>query len=106
MTKPEPWKTIGDAFNTPFEDRTEKQLRLAGYGICDAIKELNPTAERKMIDGVMLDLDEGELYFRRIRGLRVHGYSDRVFTLDPAELLEADAFRAKYCYERMEEATK
>ena len=92
MTKPEAWKTIGDAFNTPFEDRTERQVDLTALGICAALYMLN---EFDMAHSIVVE-DPSNFY--------PYFYPTRdgdPFCTSDAINIEADAFRAKYCYERM-----
>lgn len=106
MTKAEIWKQIGDAFDTPFEDRTPHQIRLSRNGICWSLvalhlyDDLSWAMYLSMKHKVSKDLDviaPEEAYFCRTRG------AFNVNDIDKDEMLEADAFRAKYCYERLKQ---
>ncbi len=103
------WKEIGDAFDTKFEDRTEFQKQLTTNGLCRALflilSDLNDflgaTDLYERINNDVINYEDRiGIYFHKIRSPM---FGDEFLTTDPTELLEADAFRAKYCYERMNE---
>lgn len=105
MTKPEIWKTIGDAFNTRFEDRTPEQIMLTQDGICFALGGLKMHSMTTTVESDVNSSksypnnDESDAFFAPIRNARDYSFPDAT----KEEILEADAFRAKYCYERMNE---
>ncbi len=102
MTKPEIWKRIGDAYNTKFKDRTEEQKAMTCRGICRALCEFEPEHRKityqmeKIIYADERIFGDSRPYFCKVREMNNS-------TDDPTELAEADAFRAKYCYEKMNE---
>ncbi|MCK5604424.1 hypothetical protein KAR91_21215 [Candidatus Pacearchaeota archaeon] len=93
MKKADIWKAVGDLFSTPFEDRTEQHKEWTSKGVCYAFHGLD-LSFRLIEESVLVDRDN-KFYPYMLPTRYYHGH----YACD--ELANADKFRAKYCYERM-----
>lgn len=87
MTKREQiFKTIGEAFSTPFESRTPTQRGLTMIGVCWAINRLldGSELEKDMLNEVMVDVKE----------------QGRISYFTGLHIPEGDKFRANYCLKK------
>ena len=105
MTERQAWKTIAEAYATPYEERTEREKRLTGRGLCFALARVRwDYGASQRLSNLMGDkLDESTprglygIYFIPAR-FHYHTPEYRKSALEFGDIVDCDNLRALYCY--------